>query len=41
VYSWFNAHGIKGSVRSSLYLYNNEKDIDVFIDGMRKISRLR
>jgi cysteine desulfurase/selenocysteine lyase len=41
VHSWFNAHGIKGSVRSSLYLYNNEKDIDVFIDGMRKISRLR
>jgi selenocysteine lyase/cysteine desulfurase len=28
-------------VRSSLYLYNNEKDIDAFIDGIRKISRLR
>jgi cysteine desulfurase/selenocysteine lyase len=41
VHSWFNAHGIKGSVRASLYLYNNEHDIDVFIDTIKKIARLR
>jgi len=41
VHSWFNAHGIKGSVRASLYLYNNEHDIGVFIDTIKKIARLR
>lgn len=41
VHSWFNAHGIKGSVRASLYLYNNDKDVDVFIDTIRKIAKLR
>jgi cysteine desulfurase / selenocysteine lyase len=40
VHSWFNAHGIKGSVRSSLYLYNNKNDIDVFAEAIKKISRL-
>ncbi len=28
VHSWFNAHGIKGSVRASLYLYNTEEEIE-------------
>ena len=41
VHSWFNAHGIKGSVRASLYLYNNEHDIGVFIDTIKKIAKLR
>jgi len=41
VHSWFNAHGIKGSVRASLYLYNNEKDIDVFMETIKKIAKLR
>ncbi len=41
VHSWFNAHGIKGSVRASLYLYNNEHDIEVFMETIRKIAKLR
>ena len=39
-HSWFHSRGIKGSVRASLYLYNNEEDCERFIDAVRKISRL-
>jgi cysteine desulfurase/selenocysteine lyase len=41
VHSWFNAHGIRGSVRSSLYLYNSQKDVDAFAEGVRKVSKLK
>lgn len=40
VHSWFNAHGMKGSVRASLYLYNNERDTELFREAIKKISKL-
>lgn len=41
LHSWFNAQGIKGSVRSSLYLYNTREDIEIFIETMKNIIKLR
>jgi len=41
VHSWFNAHGIEGSVRASLYLYNTKEEAKVFIDNLKEISKLR
>ncbi|MFH0890114.1 MAG: aminotransferase class V-fold PLP-dependent enzyme [Candidatus Aenigmatarchaeota archaeon] len=40
VHSWFNAHKIKGCVRSSLYLYNTKDDARVLVENLEKISRL-
>ena len=37
VHSWFNAHNMKGSVRASLYLYNTEEEIKVFVEEVKKI----
>ncbi len=39
VHSWFNANGINGSVRISLYLYNTKEECDVLIDQLRKIKK--
>ena len=41
VHSWFNAHGIDGSARASLYLYNTEEEAKLFADELLKIARLR
>jgi cysteine desulfurase/selenocysteine lyase len=41
VHSWFNAHGIEGSARVSLYLYNTKEEAKVFIDNLKEISKLR
>ncbi len=41
VHSWFNAHGIGGSARASLYLYNTEEEAKLFVDELLKIARLR
>lgn len=41
VHSWFNAHKIEGSVRASLYLYNTREEIEVFIETLKKIVKLR
>jgi len=30
VHSWMKAHGLKGSVRASFYLYNTPQDVDLF-----------
>ncbi|MFQ6127586.1 MAG: aminotransferase class V-fold PLP-dependent enzyme [Thermoplasmata archaeon] len=38
VHSWFNAHGIKGCARASFYIYNNEKEVDIFGEQISKIS---
>ncbi|MFQ5909519.1 MAG: aminotransferase class V-fold PLP-dependent enzyme [Thermoplasmata archaeon] len=38
VHSWFNAHGMKGCARASFYIYNNEKEVDVFGEQISKIS---
>ena len=39
VHSWFNKHNLKGSARASLYLYNNEKDINIFIEEIKKLIK--
>jgi cysteine desulfurase/selenocysteine lyase len=41
VHSWFNAHGIEGTARASLYLYNTKEEAQIFIDNLRKIIELR
>ncbi len=41
VHSWFNAHNINGSVRVSLYLYNNQKDVETFIETLKNILFLK
>jgi cysteine desulfurase/selenocysteine lyase len=40
VHSWFNAHKMRGSVRASLYLYNTEDEIDLFLEKMKGIAKL-
>ena len=37
VHSWFNSHGINGSVRASFYLYNNREEVEKFIEALKKI----
>jgi cysteine desulfurase / selenocysteine lyase len=39
-HNWFNARGIDGSIRASLYLYNNEHDTEMFANAMKKIVLL-
>ncbi len=41
VHSWFNARGIEGSVRASLYLYNTEEEAELFARELTKIAGLR
>lgn len=41
VHSWFNAHGLKGSVRASLYLYNTKEEAQVFLETLKSIMKLR
>jgi len=40
VHSWFNAHGLKGSVRASLYAYNTKEEAAVFVDAMQKLTKV-
>ena len=40
VHSWFNANGIDGSARASLYLYNTEDEVIKFVDAIKKLCRL-
>lgn len=35
--SWFNAHGIGGSARSSFYIYNTEEEVRVFKEELEKL----
>src|SRR3972149_3426591 len=39
-HSWFNARGMKGSARASLYLYNTEDEVDFMISRMKEIAKL-
>jgi len=39
VHSWFNAHGLKGSVRASLYLYNTAEEVAAFAETLQKIAK--
>ena len=41
VHSWFNANKISGSVRTSLYAYNTEEEIEHFLEKFREIQKLR
>ena len=41
VSSWFNAHGLKGSARASLYLYNTGEEAERFVEELRKVAGLR
>jgi cysteine desulfurase/selenocysteine lyase len=40
VHSWFNAHGLGGSARISLYLYNSHEECEVLVEEMEKICAL-
>lgn len=40
VHSWFNAHQIKGSVRTSTYFYNNLEDVEIFVENLKKIRKV-
>jgi len=39
-HSWFNAHGIEGSARASLYLYNTQEEAEIFCEALKKIAKL-
>jgi cysteine desulfurase/selenocysteine lyase len=39
-HSWFRGHGIEGSVRASLYLYNTQEEAGLFAEAVRKIAKL-
>ena len=41
VHSWFNANGIEGSARASLYLYNTEEEAELFVEKLKEIAGLR
>ncbi|MCM0083012.1 cysteine desulfurase [Geomonas sp. Red32] len=40
VHSWFNAHGLPGSLRASVYFYNTVEETGIFLDALRKIDRV-
>lgn len=40
VNSWFNAKGIKSSVRASVYFYNTMDEARIFVDAVNKITKL-
>ncbi len=40
VHSWFNANGIKGSVRASAYFYNTEEEAELFVENLIKIRKV-
>ncbi len=39
-HSWFNARGINGSARASLYFYNTIEEARVFMDAVKEIAKL-
>ncbi|MBN1275363.1 cysteine desulfurase [Candidatus Woesearchaeota archaeon] len=40
VHAWFNKHGINGSARASLYLYNTEEEVSSFVEEVKGVARL-
>jgi cysteine desulfurase/selenocysteine lyase len=38
VHSWLRAHGLKGTVRASFYLYNTEAECDLFAETLRAVT---
>lgn len=41
VHSWFDANKIKGSARTSLYLYNTKEEARIFVEKLKEIIKLR
>lgn len=41
VHSWFNSRGIEGTARASVYLYNNEEDVNSFADAIEETAKIR
>lgn len=39
VHSWFNSRHISGSVRASLYFYNTEEEVEIFLKTLKKIVK--
>jgi cysteine desulfurase/selenocysteine lyase len=37
VHSWFNAQNIRGSTRASVYLYNTEEEVKIFVKILKRI----
>lgn len=37
MHSWFNAHKINGCARASVYLYNTEEEVKVFVENVKKL----
>jgi cysteine desulfurase/selenocysteine lyase len=40
VHSWFNAKGMEGSDRVSLYLYNTKEDAETFVQTLKSLLKL-
>lgn len=40
VHSWFNARGVAGSVRASVYVYNTLEEAKLFLDSLIKIRKV-
>jgi cysteine desulfurase / selenocysteine lyase len=40
LHSWFNSRNILGSCRVSFYFYNTKKEIDIFVDTLKKIVKM-
>ena len=40
VHSWFNARGLPGSLRASVYFYNTMEEAELFTSCLRKIEKV-
>jgi len=40
VHSWFNARGLPGSLRASVYFYNTLEEAELFVRSLRKIEKV-
>jgi len=40
VHSWFNSHGLPGSVRASVYFYNTAEEAELFVRSLQKIEKV-
>ncbi len=39
-HNWFNKNKLDGTVRASLYLYNNQSDVEKLIEAAKKVAQL-
>lgn len=40
VHSWFNKHKLSGTVRSSVYIYNTEQEVEKFLNAIKAVKQL-